>query len=298
MIAKCNICGWENLGEFRETVKCRKCNVVSLYPLPAQNDLEKLYEREYQNLESQTEYHTVSGPTEKFIKLNNVENNRRIEILNKYCGDYKVIMDLGCGYGFLLNELKNLGKTVYGIEPNPFFVRYAKEKFFLNVEKNLFEKIYKSISNDYFDLIILSHILNIVIDPSFILDHCLQKLRTGGFVYVELPQNFRRYDVMLSKNFDIFKRKRIKTKFKLPRIYYYTLRQAEALLKKRGFKIIFSETYNPEEYGFRKYLIERINCSTNNKFCIPSQIFLLIDSIIKKLDMGAIICIVGKNRLK
>lgn len=52
------------------------------------------------------------------------------------------VLDIGCGSGFLLNMLKDRGKTIYGIEPNEKLISFSRKQFGdLNIVKLTAEEI-------------------------------------------------------------------------------------------------------------------------------------------------------------
>jgi SAM-dependent methyltransferase len=96
-------------------------------------------------------------------------------------------LDVGCGFAMTGKELKQLGlaKYVVGIEANPEAAESAK--------KNIDEVICCNAEDaelpfdNFFDYIILSHILEHLYDPSAVLKKIMKTLKNNGKLIVGLP---------------------------------------------------------------------------------------------------------------
>jgi SAM-dependent methyltransferase len=91
------------------------------------------------------------------------------------------ILEIGSGFGFLLNELNNEGFNVYGVEPSPYASSYAKRVFGLNILNGFLSE--DSFENDYFDCIILMDVLEHLDNPNNLFKIINLKLKQGGIVY-------------------------------------------------------------------------------------------------------------------
>lgn len=92
-------------------VKCEKCGHVQIYPLPSLEEDKEFYDKD-------TQSKNVNGILDiKCIeKKSRYDTERRKKLILENVDKCSKILEIGCGYGFLVNELKTAGYTVDGIE--------------------------------------------------------------------------------------------------------------------------------------------------------------------------------------
>jgi 2-polyprenyl-3-methyl-5-hydroxy-6-metoxy-1,4-benzoquinol methylase len=101
-------------------------------------------------------------------------------------------IDVGCGTGYLLSELKKSGFDGLGIDFNPDLVRFARAHFHVNAEVTRVEDLMAL--NSRFDLALLIHVLEHVEDPVGLLKNIRQLLDPGGILFIDLP-NLTRFAI-------------------------------------------------------------------------------------------------------
>jgi len=94
------------------------------------------------------------------------------------------ILDIGCSYGVLLQILREKGGDVYGVETNLRFVKICREKGLNVIYGTLKDAKYP---NSFFDIIILSQVIEHVPSPTEILKEVWRILRPGGRVFIYCP---------------------------------------------------------------------------------------------------------------
>jgi len=122
-----------------------------------------------------------------------------IELINRYnCN----ILELGCGTGNTLIELKKCGKAKYvaGIDILDVGQSEKLDKFFpVDIEN---EEIY--IPDNFFDIIICADVLEHLKNPWAVLGKLKKYLKTDGFIIASLP-NIREfktlYNIVIRGNF-------------------------------------------------------------------------------------------------
>ena len=116
-------------------------------------------------------------------------------VLTMLEGRDNVVLDVGCGHGGLGATLLRSGsaKYVIGIEKNPEVAELAKKNInsvlCMDVENLILEQ------KDYFDYIILSHILEHLKNPLKVLEALKQSLKQEGRVIAGLP-NIRYWRIL------------------------------------------------------------------------------------------------------
>jgi len=96
------------------------------------------------------------------------------------------VLDVGCGYGEILGFLKaHHGCQVTGMEPSPDTAKAGEELFSIKIIPSLFEE--HDFGDESFDLIISNHTLEHVEDPERFLRLVKTRIKTGGRLFLELP---------------------------------------------------------------------------------------------------------------
>lgn len=98
-------------------------------------------------------------------------------------------VDIGCGPGYFLAQLKKLGFDCLGLDFNPDVVRVANEHYHVNARVGRVEDLITLAAR--FDLALLIHVLEHVENPLGLLADIRQILDPGGLLFVELPNRDR-----------------------------------------------------------------------------------------------------------
>lgn len=94
------------------------------------------------------------------------------------------LLDVGCGNGSFLDQMRQLGWAVVGIEPDAGAVAVAKTGG-LEVHQGLLDGGFAATAP--FDAITLGHVVEHLHDPAGTLRHCLDLLRPGGWLWIATP---------------------------------------------------------------------------------------------------------------
>jgi SAM-dependent methyltransferase len=192
---KCKICGgklrpWIRKlfddrhgypGKF-DVYKCSFCEFGQTVPQLSGAKIAEIYSK----------YYPWKNTDIKNVKLSDFKIPNKMTIWRKGLfinGQYSVkkgakVLDVGCGLGYSLLELKNYGCKAYGIDPDKNALKLAK-KFNLNFKKgfitdNVFVK-------EKFDYIIANQVLEHTNDPLEFLTHCKNRLSKNGKIILSFP---------------------------------------------------------------------------------------------------------------
>jgi len=150
-----------------DVVICGDCGFAYADNLPDQSALDKYYSASYTSSEEATRYHNSAKNIFRFLKK----------------GDR--ILDIGCGTGHLLNLVRANGyDNVYGLDPADIACHTAKEKYGLDVIQG---SLFDDLDLGMFDFIILSHVLEHIVDLPYFILQLNKYLNKGGRVYIEVP---------------------------------------------------------------------------------------------------------------
>jgi dTDP-glucose 4,6-dehydratase len=174
-----------------EVVECEQCNFVYADTHVTQNDLD-IYYKELSKYEDKT-IGTGGGYTpEDKDRLHKAAISIKENVDDKSIR----ILDLGCANGGLLKELKELGFTnLVGVDPSLNCVNTTIHE----VGCEAFQSSAFDLRDDKlgkFDLIILSHVLEHILDITSIINHLKSLLNKNGMVYVECPNAENYYKVI------------------------------------------------------------------------------------------------------
>ncbi len=95
------------------------------------------------------------------------------------------VLEIGCYEGFLLQLLRERGAVVQGIEPSLRAATLGSQRWGVPIEAGRFEDAV--LPEGQFDLIVLSHVLEHLLDPRDTLERCHGLLAPGGSLFVEVP---------------------------------------------------------------------------------------------------------------
>jgi len=109
---------------FKGIVKCQGCGHVSADTSLTDEELSKLYSREYFFGEEYSNYLADRKVLEKNFQL-------RIKVLKRFLqeGRHRNLLEIGCAYGFFLHLATDLFNSVKGIDLNEDGIEYARKEF-------------------------------------------------------------------------------------------------------------------------------------------------------------------------
>jgi 2-polyprenyl-3-methyl-5-hydroxy-6-metoxy-1,4-benzoquinol methylase len=114
----------------------------------------------------------------------------------RYPGKGARVLDVGCGNGRVLMQLRSVGWEVSGVEPDPKSAAQAREAG-LDVRPGLLES--GAWPAGHFDAITMNHVIEHLHDPLHVLRICAQVLKPGGLISIATPN-------LASRGHQIFRR--------------------------------------------------------------------------------------------
>tara|TARA_Y100000591_G_scaffold332679_1_gene371016 strand:+ start:3230 stop:4249 length:1020 start_codon:yes stop_codon:yes gene_type:complete len=174
--------GWNFAPSSFSYVRCVKCKLLFLNPRPDIQALNQYYEEETVQTDELVKGH-VSSYYHNYIfgEKYHIENARNeLNRIRKFKSSGR-ILEIGCAAGFFLNEAKNLGWEVFGVEPSKNFAKYARDNFNIDVINNTL--IDGDFPNNYFDAVVHFDLISHLGSPSKIFDVIYKILKPGGLHY-------------------------------------------------------------------------------------------------------------------
>ena len=114
------------------------------------------------------------------------------------------LLDVGCGYGFFLHEMKSLGWQVEGIELSDHGRQYTQNTWGIEVHAGPVEDL--ALPENSFDVVTLFYVIEHVTDPVAVLRAVRKILKPGGLALLRWPHSTPIVRILgpLSKYFDLY----------------------------------------------------------------------------------------------
>jgi 2-polyprenyl-3-methyl-5-hydroxy-6-metoxy-1,4-benzoquinol methylase len=164
-----------------EVLECNSCGLCAISPRLTPDELSRFYPEDYVSFLRAVE------DEKSWLRRWDRETGirRRCREVIRRAGTSGSILDVGCATGNFLNGMKRRGWTCHGVEPSPQAVKYARERFGLDVLEGLPEQAdYPAAS---FDVITLWDVFEHLPEPGPFLDRSRPWLKKDGWISLTLP---------------------------------------------------------------------------------------------------------------
>ena len=170
-------------GPYLSIVQCKKCQFIFLNPRPTPATIAGFYTNSgYQPFLSTQSSRSLWDRIYAIVRRWAVRNKRRkIEKLKPAAS----LLDVGCGTGEFLREMRSHGWQVSGIEKEVGAARFASEKYGLTVSTD--DPNQCRFETGSFDVITFWHVLEHLFDPVAVLRQCGHWLNEDGIILVAAP---------------------------------------------------------------------------------------------------------------
>jgi SAM-dependent methyltransferase len=166
-----------------------ECGLVYLDPRWSKKDYDIFYKYYYDDL-----YRLEVKPD---YGIEGVVKNMRViweRIRGHLGGDIKNILDIGCGSGHGLKYLQERipGSSIYGIESSPRCCEILQgDEIGAALVTDDVDSDWISAYKGFFDLIVMRHVIEHILEPIESLGRIKTVLRPGGFIYTATPDMMR-----------------------------------------------------------------------------------------------------------
>jgi len=188
----CSLCKSDNFSLISEGDRygfdlkkqfCNECGLIQTYPAVSREFHKDFYTYHYRPLYLKSEVVDY----ESVIKEQNDKAKKYLAYFINNGLSYKLadlsIIDIGCSSGGTIEPLKIAAKSVQGCDLDVEAIKFAKNKFKLNVEVAM----YPTFLPDGPKLFILSHMLEHVFNPLETLKEIRLMMNPGDYLFIAVP---------------------------------------------------------------------------------------------------------------
>jgi len=253
-------------------------------PIPSEQVIAKVYSSHY------------NYPWfEKRKVLKKLQSKHRLMRNLRYIPQGAITLDVGCGHGFLVEDLQKRGYQSYGYD-------YSIDKQFQKKGNHFFYgKSIFEIPIEIFDFISAWHSLEHMSDPRKVLKHLRKKLGTNGRLLLAIPNSN-------CLGMKIKKQKWVWFQEPYIHIFHFNADNIQILLKQSGFKIeriLTTDTWDAQVYDFGiDFGIAAFKCLTGQRgkewFVIEettrlmtTPISYIFSFIFRKLKLGSELIVIA-----
>lgn len=164
-------------GDSFTIAQCRECDLAQTVPAPSPAGLDHYYPRGYHSTTRR-----YRGGMDRVLSLVHRSRIRAVERLNGGAGS---VLDIGCGPGVLLNQMRARGWIVRGTERSPSAAQQARDVFHLDVRAQEVDDLIAEGST--FDAVVLWHVAEHLHRPSTTIGGIARLLKPGGILLIAVP---------------------------------------------------------------------------------------------------------------
>lgn len=206
-----------------QIVSCKSCGFKFTNPRPDQNEIGEYYKAESYISHTNTSkgfiakiYHAVRKFTLK----------GKLNLISSLYPQKGKLLDVGCGTGMFLNEARENGWKVNGIEPDSGARQIAEKVNKVTIRT----EILTSFQSEQFNIITMWHVLEHVHLLNETVDWLKGRLSENGYLIVAVPNHE-------SKDADIYKQQW--AAYDVPRhLYHFSQKSMRQLFEQRGFRLV------------------------------------------------------------
>lgn len=139
------------------------------------------------------------------------------------------VLDVGCGYGTLIERVSAAGHDCFGVEPDPAAVAVAKKRG-LKVRRGVAEEL--PYPGGSFDVVVLTEVVEHLSRPGKALAEINRVLKKGGLVIITTP-NVVSLWLVIERLWDWYAR----LDYHHEHLFYFSTQSLSSLVEKKGFGV-------------------------------------------------------------
>ncbi len=221
-----------------DIVRCRKCGFMFLSPQPGKDVLNSIYNAD----DYFKDYYATRAGLKNYIEgMSDFEGSDKtaLSLILKIKKTGR-LLDIGCAAGRFLNNARQVGFEVCGVEPNQKLADYAKKVYGLSVECATLDNAH--LAKDSFDVIHAGDVLEHLPGLKENIDLIKSLLKRGGILFINQSFSYNKsfFNLCLKINM-LFKKNRY-SRNPPTHLWEFNPRTMKRFLRNNGFNIIYSKT--------------------------------------------------------
>jgi SAM-dependent methyltransferase len=164
-------------GDAFTIVRCRRCDLAQTAPAPTDAELDGYYPQGYHSTTKR-----YRGGMDRILSM---VHRSRIRTIERLLGGPGSVLDVGCGPGVLINQMRSRGWRVRGTERSPSAAQQARDVFHLDVSAVDVEELVAAGAS--YDAVVLWHVAEHLHTPEVTVRAIARLLRPGGVLLVAVP---------------------------------------------------------------------------------------------------------------
>ena len=164
-------------GDHFTVARCAQCALVQTVPAPSATELDRYYPQGYHSTTKR-----YRGGMDRVLSL---VHRSRIRAIERLLGGAGSVLDIGCGPGVLLHQMRARGWKVRGTERSPAAARQARDVFHLDVRAQDVDELVAEGAT--FDAVVLWHVAEHLHTPAEVVRRIARLLRPGGVLLIAVP---------------------------------------------------------------------------------------------------------------
>ena len=225
----CNLCGSNDfvvafkpgVAQTNQIVTCKRCGLMYANPRK---------DADYVAIGSWSEWDAVRANPQRFEKerLQARDYVGTRTLINGLYPGRGHLMEIGSGFGLLLQTFRQDGWRVTGVEPDRNAARYSTKTLGIETISSVLESA--KIPDGSVDVAVMLHVIEHVPDPGGTLKEIYRVLKPGGHLILETP----RYDTLMFKLLG----RRERSLSCDGHIYFFTTDTLRRAYEKAGFSLV------------------------------------------------------------
>ncbi len=164
-------------GDTFTIVRCRQCDLARTAPAPSEAELDGYYPKGYHSTTKR-----YRGGMDRVLSM---VHSSRIRTIERLLGGPGSVLDIGCGPGVLINQMRSRGWRVRGTERSPSAAAQARDVFHLDVSAVDVDTLVAE--GTTYDAVVLWHVAEHLRAPHETVRGIAQLLRPGGVLLIAVP---------------------------------------------------------------------------------------------------------------
>jgi 2-polyprenyl-3-methyl-5-hydroxy-6-metoxy-1,4-benzoquinol methylase len=226
----CDLCGADDytvlykagVAQAAQIVECKSCGLMYANPRAAEPDhvLVEDYDADYVEGHTNQERYAKEA-----LQVRDYTGTRKF-LAERFPKRGK-LLEVGSGFGYLLDFFRQDGWAVLGVEPNEGLNRHARKHLGIDVLSVILPDA--KFDDNSFDAVLMMHVIEHVPSPEDTLREIFRVLKPGGMLVMETP----RYDTLMYKLLG----RRERSLSCTGHIYFFTSKTLRAISEKAGFTV-------------------------------------------------------------